>query len=174
LETERVEQKIEAGAGGDRSTSPRPFDTHHEPFLTGCVSITGAWEGAVTLDCSAQLARKLAAVMMRQEPEQTSCDDIADALGELTNILGGNVKRLLPGPSRLTLPAVAEGRDYHLKVAGSQLLSEICFECEGEPMRVTLLQRDENGRRSLHPAIGPRGGGSPSPATGPRGWENGV
>jgi len=133
LETERIEWKIEA--------------THHEPFLTGCVSITGAWEGAVTLDCSAQLARQLAAVMMRQEPEQTSSDDIADALGELTNILGGNVKRLLPGPSRLTLPAVAEGRDYHLKVAGSQLLSEISFECEGEPMRVTLLQRDENGRR---------------------------
>jgi chemotaxis protein CheX len=145
LETERTDRRVEAEAGADRSA--RPFDTHHEPFLTGCVSITGAWDGAITLDCSATLARKLAAIMMRQDPEKTTSDDIADALGELTNILGGNVKRLLPGPSKLTLPAVAEGRDYHVKIAGSQLLSEITFSCEGEPMRVTLLQRDENGRR---------------------------
>lgn len=34
-------------------------------------------------------------------------DDVADALGELVNIVGGNVKSLMPEPSRLGLPTAA-------------------------------------------------------------------
>ena len=36
--------------------------------------------------------------------------DIADALGELANIIGGNVKSLLPEPCALSLPHVLVGR----------------------------------------------------------------
>ena len=33
-------------------------------------------------------------------------EDVADALGELANVVGGNVKAVLPGPSVLGLPEV--------------------------------------------------------------------
>ena len=33
-------------------------------------------------------------------------EDIDDALGELANVVGGNVKAVLPGPSALGLPEV--------------------------------------------------------------------
>jgi hypothetical protein len=33
-------------------------------------------------------------------------EDIEDALGELANVVGGNVKAVLPGPSVLGLPEV--------------------------------------------------------------------
>ena len=36
-------------------------------------------------------------------------DDVADALGELVNILGGNLKSLMPPPSALSLPSTARG-----------------------------------------------------------------
>jgi CheY-specific phosphatase CheX len=36
-------------------------------------------------------------------------DDVADAVGELANVLGGNLKALLPEGSTLTLPSVGEG-----------------------------------------------------------------
>src|SRR5712691_9554787 len=75
-------------------------------FLTACVQITGLWEGAVTLDCSAALARRTAAIMFGVSPEDASLDEIHDALGELTNMTGGNIKTLLPGPCQLSLPAV--------------------------------------------------------------------
>jgi chemotaxis protein CheX len=37
-------------------------------------------------------------------------EDVADAVGELANMIGGNIKGLMPGPSVLTLPVVASGR----------------------------------------------------------------
>ena len=33
-------------------------------------------------------------------------EDIEDGLGELANVVGGNVKAVLPGPSALGLPVV--------------------------------------------------------------------
>ena len=33
-------------------------------------------------------------------------EDVDDALGELANVVGGNVKAVLPGPSVLGLPEV--------------------------------------------------------------------
>src|SRR5947208_686603 len=60
-------------------------------LLTGCVEISGAWQGAVTLDCGPSLARQAAAIMFGVDPGDTSYDQVQDALGELTNILGGQV-----------------------------------------------------------------------------------
>lgn len=70
----------------------------------GCVQSTGAWSGGVLLRCDAALARTCAAILLADEP----CDDAAvcDALGELTNMVAGNLKAVLPAPSRLSLPVV--------------------------------------------------------------------
>jgi chemotaxis protein CheX len=108
-------------------------------FLTGYVQITGAWHGALRVDCSFQLARRLAAIMFRFEAKQTTIDDIRDALGEVANITGGNIKGLLPGPCRLSLPVVVDGSDEALVLPGSRILTRITLECEQEPFRVTLL-----------------------------------
>ena len=109
-------------------------------FLTGYVQIAGAWHGAFRLDCSFSLARRIAAIMFRFETTQTTVDDIRDALGEMANITGGNVKGLLPEPCRLALPVVVvDGSDYALHLPGSRILTQINLECEQEPFRVTLL-----------------------------------
>src|SRR5689334_6055216 len=76
--------------------------------FTGCVQITGAWEGAVTVHCSEHLAKLLTAAMFMVDPGDTSAEEVADALGELANMVGGNVKALLPEPCRISLPAVAD------------------------------------------------------------------
>ena len=108
--------------------------------LTGYVQYTGAWHGAFLLDCSFSLARRIAAIMFRFETAQTSVEDIRDALGEMANITGGNVKGLLPEPCRLALPVVVvDGSGYALHLPGSQIVTQIQLECEQEPFRVTLL-----------------------------------
>lgn len=117
-----------------------------ERFLTACVQITGSWEGAVTLDCSASLARKVAGILFGVSPEKAETDEIQDALGEMTNMTGGNIKNLLPAPSLLSLPSVTEGIDYTVSVPGGRLLSQVAFECQGEPFRVSLLQRADGDR----------------------------
>ena len=114
--------------------------------LTGCVQITGTWEGAVTLDCSAALARRVAGIMFGVTPEAAASDEMKDALGEMTNMTGGNIKNLLPSPSLLSLPSVTEGLDYTVSVPGGRLIGQVAFDCLGEPLRVSLLERDDEGR----------------------------
>src|SRR5262245_14153849 len=122
-------------------TRPGPIHDGARRFITGCVQISGAWEGAVTVDCSVALARRVAALMFAVSAEAATESEIQDALGEMTNMTGGNIKSLLPSPSILSLPAVAEGLDYTLTFPGGRKLSQVAFECEGEPLLVTLLER---------------------------------
>jgi chemotaxis protein CheX len=109
--------------------------------FTGCVQITGAWEGAVTVHCSEQLARVLTAAMFMVDPADTTPEEVADALGELANMVGGNVKALLPEPCRISLPAVADGMDYRLSVPGARPVTAVTWTCQGEPLMVRLLER---------------------------------
>lgn len=78
--------------------------------VSASVSVTGAWRGHVVLTCSALVAKNASAALLGLEPEDVTADDIVDSLGELANIIGGNVKSLLPEPSALSLPHVLVGR----------------------------------------------------------------
>jgi chemotaxis protein CheX len=82
----------------------RPFVGEVERAL---VRITGDWCGAVTLEMSSDAATTAARLML--EADDVDADEVADAVGELVNIIGGNIKSLLPTPSRLSLPQVTRG-----------------------------------------------------------------
>ena len=74
--------------------------------VTASVSVTGAWRGHVLVSCSETASRNAAAALLGIELDEVTDDDVADALGELANIIGGNVKSLLPEPCALSLPHV--------------------------------------------------------------------
>ncbi len=75
--------------------------------VSSWVDVDGPWRGRVVLTTGRQTAEDLAVVLFGDEtPDRLDADDIADALGELANVVGGNVKAALPGPSRLGLPEV--------------------------------------------------------------------
>jgi chemotaxis protein CheX len=107
-----------------------------------CVHISGAWEGVVTVESTSNLARRAASILLGVEEESATPEELGDTLGELTNIIGGNIKGLLPEPSRLSVPAVFQGHDSNLTVKGSRLVSTVGFDCEGQPLRVTLMKRN--------------------------------
>jgi hypothetical protein len=73
------------------------------------VSIGGAWDGRVRVETSLVLARQLTAHMFDLAEEDVDDDLVADAIGEIANIIGGNVKALLPTPSHLGLPGPGGG-----------------------------------------------------------------
>lgn len=114
-----------------------------DPVVTGCVHIDGAWHGAVMLQCGGALAGLLAGELFRSAAPTP--DDVRDTIGELTNMLAGNIKALLPEPSRISLPAVAFGADYALTVRGTGAVATVPFECGGSPLVVTLLQSTAAG-----------------------------
>src|SRR4051812_41733261 len=84
--------------------------------IGACVLITGAWEGAVRVDCSLELARLATSRFLAASPAEVAIDQIRDAMGELANMSAGSMKPLLPKPCQISLPSVADGSDYTLSV----------------------------------------------------------
>jgi len=112
-----------------------------EGYLTGKVEISGAWTGAVLLHGSRQLAEAAAAVIFSTEPGGGSEQDSLDAMYELTNIIGGNIKSLLPEPCQLSLPNVEATTEEHLQIPGMKRMSELVFDCQDQPLFVSVWQR---------------------------------
>ena len=117
----------------ERESMPAGLEARVEASVE-IVSVEEAWRGRVALSCSANLARNLTRILFQNESEQATPDEIVDALGELANILGGNVKALLPGPSRLSLPRVHAGASTDSALAGNRL----ALRCQGESFQITL------------------------------------
>lgn len=113
----------------------------HEHTYAGIVQIHGAWEGAVGVQCSARIARETAQVMFSLTGDTVAVDDLQDALGELTNVIGGNIKALLPEPCTLGLPVVVEGGDYRLRLPGANTVRRASFRMGEELVVVTMLER---------------------------------
>jgi len=109
--------------------------------VTGCVQIAGEWNGAVTLHCSEPLARQATSILFETEAAEATFEEMQDTIGELTNMIGGNFKVLLPQPTQLSLPAVIEGSDYSLVIPGTTPQHVIHFESDGRPLRVSILAK---------------------------------
>jgi chemotaxis protein CheX len=111
--------------------------------IGACVQISGAWQGAVRVDCSLELARLATSRFLAVEPEQVDITQIRDAMGELANMSAGSVKPLLPPPCQLSLPSVADGADYTLTVPHVSVILDTAFDFEGEPLRIAVLERND-------------------------------
>lgn len=110
-----------------------------EKTLAGFIQIIGAWHGTVSIHCPASLARTAASIMFDVEEKKTTMEQIQDAIGELTNMLGGNIKSLLPEHEscHLSLPGVAI-TDHQLRIPGSTQVAKVTFKCQDHYFVVTL------------------------------------
>ena len=78
--------------------------------------------------------------MFQLNEDEVVSDLVQDALGELTNMTGGNMKSLLPEPCYLSLPAVTMTQ-HGLRIPGSELVSTVTFQCWGYKFRVSVLKK---------------------------------
>jgi chemotaxis protein CheX len=89
--------------------APELDQPHREPALVTCanVCLSGAWTGVLMLECPPDVAALLSAALLGLSSGEPSESDVADTLGELANVIGGNLKNVLPGPTMLSLPVVS-------------------------------------------------------------------
>jgi len=103
---------------------------------SGQVAIDGEWHGVVRVDVAPPLAEALAARMLGDELSgEPGVADLEDAVGELANVIGGNVKSLVPGDGVLSLPAA--GRP--LPTARGALVCRTDHRWAGHRLSVTVL-----------------------------------
>jgi chemotaxis protein CheX len=107
--------------------------------LTSMVSLTGDWNGAVLLECNRRQACQFAGRILAMDPPEAVDDDVRDVLGELANMIGGNMKSGMSTGVRLSMPSVMDGRDYDLRVCGSEVQERVAFQSADGHFWVTVL-----------------------------------
>jgi chemotaxis protein CheX len=111
--------------------------------LVSAVYFAGAWKGAVLLECPIRQALQFTAHLMSIEPPDSLNDDVRDSMGELSNMIAGNLRSLLPPGTALSMPSVVEGSSFTLRVIGSNEAVSLCFTCPEGPFTLTLVQMAE-------------------------------
>jgi chemotaxis protein CheX len=130
-EPEVVEQIVADIFVGLLGNEEPPYAAPHDGSPLGVsatVSVTGGWEGHVVIGCGAALGREIAAGLLMADASDINDEDLSDAMGEFANVVGGNVKSMMPGPSKLSLPvAVIGNAGTHLPGAVETTRVELCW-----------------------------------------------
>ncbi|MAG32138.1 MAG: hypothetical protein CL908_14745 [Deltaproteobacteria bacterium] len=119
-----------------------PDPTSAGANLMSWVQISGEWHGALVIHLGGDAALAAAGAMLEMQPDEIAPDELADVAGELANMIGGNVKALLPQPASLGLPNVVEGKEFSMHLPGSHEITRIGFEWSGSAVVVALMQAD--------------------------------
>jgi CheY-specific phosphatase CheX len=115
-------------------------------IVTARVPITGAWRGAVLLECSKELAKKVAHGMFGLDSEEPTSEEVRDALAEITHVTAGNFKSLASGQCHLSMPQVTDRVPAPPSVPEEVVIVRQAFSCQGEVFVVTILEGQANSR----------------------------
>ncbi|MEZ6063439.1 MAG: chemotaxis protein CheX [Planctomycetaceae bacterium] len=89
----------ELGAPGDEFSNSR---------VVASIRISGAAEELIIVEAPSATASLIGETMFDAEPGTLADEEIRDAVGEVVNMIGGNVKGIHDGDSQLSLPCVSE------------------------------------------------------------------
>jgi chemotaxis protein CheX len=103
-----AEEAWSALVGEDEVLLPLPGGPADDA-VSSWVEIVGPWTGTVVITTARATAEELSRCLLKEHaPPVLDAEDVEDGLGELANVVGGNVKAVLPGPSVLSLPEVGD------------------------------------------------------------------
>jgi chemotaxis protein CheX len=86
-----------------------------EGDISSVIGLSGAIKGAVILSMKEGLSIKITELLVGTTP--TGIDaDVVDAVGELVNIIAGNVKPMIPNGDRIviSIPTVIKGKEHSI------------------------------------------------------------
>ena len=111
----------------------KPVTNFHET-LTSMVGLAGSHTGILAIHCPKVLALRITSNMLGMDVTEID-DDVNDALGEIANMIGGDVKHIFSPKGAdidLSIPTVIYGSDYMLESMSSAESLVIPFECGGD------------------------------------------
>ncbi len=109
-------------------------------MLTGAVYLTGPWAGAACVHCEPRPACHFAARFLGIPAPEAVDGDVRDVIGELANMIAGNLKCTLGQGVRVSIPSVTDGADYALRVCGASVVCHVHFRTADGPVWITLLE----------------------------------
>ncbi len=82
--------------------------------ITGMIGLAGTHKGVLAIHIPHYVALAITSSFLGMDVEEIN-DDVRDAVGELANMLGGNIKNILSENGRdieLSLPSTVAGHEY--------------------------------------------------------------
>jgi flagellar motor switch protein FliN/FliY len=108
----------------------------------GSVSFAGDATGMVSIHVGDNFSRELAAAMLGMEIEKLESDEeIRDMLGELSNIVGGNLKSTFTDAGlgcALSTPSFTTGTDFKIESLNMEKYERFAFDCDGNIVFVEM------------------------------------
>jgi len=114
--------------------------------ITGMVGFAGTYSGVISMHCPANLAMKITSNMLGMECDEVN-EDLNDAIGEISNMLGGSVKQVLSKGGldvKLSIPTVISGEDYTVNSLSDSDCVVIPFVIGDEKFLVGLVLKKED------------------------------
>ncbi len=113
--------------------------------LTATVHFAGEVPGAVVIECSMATACRMAGALTGIDHAAVD-EDVYDALAEIVNMVGGNLKSLLHAGCGLSMPTVVNGFDYKQRLPRARISTRSAFECDWGDLWVTYLLEEQPPR----------------------------
>ncbi len=120
--------------------------------LVGIIGLAGRWTGGLSFHVSRGLAERILAGMLGLGMgEEVSLEEVRDAIGEVTNMIAGQVKSRLPEGDgiALSLPSVIAGTDFLLQPPAEPPTLLTPFSFEGIAFYVSVTLRKTDGQSHL-------------------------
>lgn len=128
------------------SSEPAPEGSNHYDSITGLVGLAGIHKGVLAIHMPKKVALAVTGSFLGMEVEQIDAD-VEDAIGELANMLGGNVKTILSENGKdisLSLPSTISGEEYNFQMTSeSTERTVIQFEADSGPFQIELQLENE-------------------------------
>ena len=111
--------------------------------LVGAVGFAGRIKGLVYIRARDRFARVVTGAMLGMEPDEFGDDEVNDVIGELSNMIGGNIKSRLNDSGfecQLSTPTVTRGKEFQIisRESAAGLVKELCFQYETYVLRVVV------------------------------------
>ncbi len=113
--------------------------SHHE-FVTALLGFGGTWKGAFAFECGRAQALAFARRFMQDDNLVEFNEDVRDTVGELANVIAGNLKSFLPAGVTMSPPTIIEGSDYKIRVCREKLVGSTAFSTDVGSFFVSLIE----------------------------------
>ena len=117
MDLELAEEGVQANVAGER--------------IVGSVGFAGKAVGSVNIQVNEAFARSITAAMLGMEEDEIDGDEeVHDVIGELSNMVGGDLKsRLCDGglECELSIPSITTGSDFRMEIKGWERHESLIF-----------------------------------------------